>query len=118
MCGASRASKGPFRATHLRPTCFAGLMNTPTEPYSWAELAAIALHRQFPAADSVAELVEQVGPIQSQAARAPFLGIAARLTSGREPGGFGTARRGRCRRWLRRRSGGNPAVSRMPPDRS
>ncbi len=81
MCGASRASKGPFRATHLRPTCFAGLMNTPTEPYSWAELAAIALHRQFPAADSVAELVEQVGPIQSQAARAPFLGIAARLTS-------------------------------------
>ena len=56
-------------------------MNTPTEHYSWAELAAIALHRQFPAADSVAELVEQVGPIQSQAARAPFLGIAARLTS-------------------------------------
>lgn len=56
----------------------------------WAELAARSLARQFPPAGrdaiprprSIAEVVEAIGaigPIQSQTARSPFLGLAARL---------------------------------------
>jgi len=50
-------------------------------PISWAELARHSLARQFPAADSVPDLVRRIGPIQAQAARAPFLGIATRLAA-------------------------------------
>lgn len=48
---------------------------------TWAELGALSLRRQFPVASRVTELVELIGPIQAQAARAPFLGIAARLAT-------------------------------------
>lgn len=54
---------------------------TGARPISWAELARRSLARQFPAADSVPELVRRIGPIQAQAARAPFLGIAARMAA-------------------------------------
>ncbi len=51
---------------------------------TWDELAAAALARQFPdvAGRSAADVVDTVrltGPIQSQTARSPFLGLAARL---------------------------------------
>lgn len=47
---------------------------------TWEDLGQAALARQFPAADagSVADLVARLGPIQSQNARAPFIGLAAR----------------------------------------
>lgn len=51
---------------------------------TWDELAGAALARQFPemagrSAGDVAEAVRRIGPIQSQTARSPFLGLAARL---------------------------------------
>jgi hypothetical protein len=52
---------------------------------TWEELGATALARQFPdlptPADGsgVAEAVRRIGPIQSQTARSPFLGLAARF---------------------------------------
>ncbi len=55
-----------------------------TRPWSWAEFAAATLSRQFPRVQgddpaAVVDLVRRVGPIQSQAARAPFLCVASRL---------------------------------------
>ena len=52
--------------------------------YSWADLGALALARQFPTvaerdAAAVAEVVRRTGPIQSQTARSPFIGLAARM---------------------------------------
>ena len=53
--------------------------------WSWSELAAATLARQFPRVsaargpDAVVDLLGRVGPIQSQAARASFVGVAARL---------------------------------------
>ncbi len=56
--------------------------------YSWADLGALSLARQFPQAESgwaprdpaaVARMVRRIGPIQSQTARAPYLALAARL---------------------------------------
>ena len=52
--------------------------------YSWEELAARALARQFPEvngrdAAAVTSAVGLIGPIQSQTARSPFLGLAARM---------------------------------------
>ncbi|HEY5224926.1 MAG TPA: crosslink repair DNA glycosylase YcaQ family protein [Microbacteriaceae bacterium] len=52
--------------------------------YSWDELAALSLARQFPpiagtGRTAVAQTVRQIGPIQAQAARAPFLAMAARM---------------------------------------
>lgn len=53
--------------------------------WSWLELAAATLARQFPRVDAggsaaaVVDLVQRVGPIQSQAARAPFLAVTSRL---------------------------------------
>jgi Winged helix DNA-binding domain len=54
------------------------------KPYTWSQLQAATLQRQFPrvedgGADAVLELVRRIGPMQSQAARAPFLCVAARL---------------------------------------
>src|SRR4051812_33847310 len=51
---------------------------------TWEDLAGRALARQFPDVpgrdvDSVAEALRLIGPIQSQAARAPFLALAARM---------------------------------------
>lgn len=54
------------------------MIRTPAE-ISWTELAAESLGRQFPDAATVTDLVDRIGPIQAQAARAPFLGICARL---------------------------------------
>jgi len=53
-------------------------------PWTWEQLATATLARQFPRVrgrgeSAVVELIRRVGPIQSQAARAPFLAIAARL---------------------------------------
>src|SRR6478609_3297426 len=53
-------------------------------PWTWEQLAAATLPRQFPKVrgrgeSAVVELVRRVGPIQSQAARAPFLCVASRL---------------------------------------
>lgn len=50
---------------------------------TWEELAARSLARQFPGSgglepDDVVDLVARVGPIQSQTARSPFIGLAAR----------------------------------------
>ena len=50
----------------------------------WEELGAATLSRQFPAvsgrdAGAVEDTVRRVGPIQSQTARSPFLGLAARI---------------------------------------
>lgn len=43
------------------------------------DLTALSLGRQFPSAiESVAALVDATGPVQSQTARSPFIGIAAR----------------------------------------
>ena len=53
--------------------------------YTWEELAASTLRRQFPpevagrGAASVVDLLRRVGPIQSQVARAPFLAVSSRL---------------------------------------
>ncbi|MBV9832180.1 MAG: AlkZ family DNA glycosylase [Marmoricola sp.] len=52
---------------------------------TWEELGAAALARQFPVptepleAAGVAGAVRRIGPIQSQTARSPFLGLAARF---------------------------------------
>jgi Winged helix DNA-binding domain len=55
-----------------------------TRPYTLEQLRRATLRRQFPAVRgrgpaAVVDLVRRVGPIQSQAPRAPFVGIAARL---------------------------------------
>jgi Winged helix DNA-binding domain len=55
-----------------------------TRPYTLTQLRRASLRRQFPRVrrrgpKAVAELVGWIGPIQSQAPRAPFLGVAARL---------------------------------------
>ena len=55
-----------------------------SRPYTLDQLRRATLRRQFPQVrgrgpDAVAEVVRRVGPIQSQAPRAPFLGVAARL---------------------------------------
>jgi Winged helix DNA-binding domain len=55
-----------------------------TRPYTLEQLRRATLRRQFPRVRgrgpaTVVELVRRIGPIQSQAPRAPFLGIAARL---------------------------------------
>jgi Winged helix DNA-binding domain len=55
-----------------------------TRPYTLEQLRRATLRRQFPRVRgrgpaAVVELVRRIGPIQSQAPRAPFLGIAARL---------------------------------------
>ncbi len=43
------------------------------------DLTALSLGRQFPdGLDSIADLVAATGPVQSQAARSPFIGLAAR----------------------------------------
>lgn len=52
--------------------------------YTWEELAGLTLPRQFArvrgrGSAAVVELLRRVGPIQSQAARAPYLCVAARL---------------------------------------
>jgi len=55
------------------------------ERRTWEELAAASLARQFPLTssgrtpDDVAEILERIGPIQSQTARSVHLGLAARL---------------------------------------
>lgn len=51
---------------------------------TWDELGAAALARQFPElpardAAAVPEMLRRVGPIQSQTARSPFIGLAARF---------------------------------------
>ncbi|MCW2735662.1 crosslink repair DNA glycosylase YcaQ family protein [Nocardioides sp.] len=47
---------------------------------TWEDLAGAALARQFPEpADGVAARLAQVGPIQSQTARSPFLALGARF---------------------------------------
>lgn len=53
-------------------------------PYTADQLRRATLRRQFPRVRgrgnaAVAEVVRRVGPIQSQAPRAPFVGVAARL---------------------------------------
>jgi hypothetical protein len=52
--------------------------------HTWEDLAGLALARQFPDVprrdvEAVAEAVRLIGPIQSQTARSPYLGLAARL---------------------------------------
>ncbi len=52
--------------------------------YSWEDLGALALARQFPEVagrdvDAVAQAMHLIGPVQAQTARSPFLGLAARL---------------------------------------
>jgi Winged helix DNA-binding domain len=48
--------------------------------HTWDDLAGLALARQFPAPpDDVAGMLERVGPVQSQTARSPFVGLAARF---------------------------------------
>ena len=47
--------------------------------WTWQELAGASLARQFPAAPlPVIDLCAAVGPIQSQTARSPYVGLAAR----------------------------------------
>jgi len=51
---------------------------------SWEELRGLSLARQFPDlggrdAAAVAEAVAMTGPIQSQTARSPYVGLGARL---------------------------------------
>ncbi|PUA80402.1 DNA glycosylase AlkZ-like family protein [Nocardioides currus] len=48
--------------------------------YALEDLAALSLGRQFPVSppDDVAALVTATGPVQSQTARSPFIGLAAR----------------------------------------
>ncbi len=58
-----------------------------TTTWSWEELAGRALARQFPVASAlpdpsvadVAAWLDRAGPIQSQTARSPFIGLAARF---------------------------------------
>lgn len=55
-----------------------------TRPYGWDELARATLRRQFPAVrghgpDAVVDLVDRVGPVQSQVARSPFVAASSRL---------------------------------------
>jgi hypothetical protein len=48
--------------------------------FSWDDLAGLALARQFPAQPAdVPGMLAHVGPVQSQTARSPFLGLAARF---------------------------------------
>src|SRR3954447_2186841 len=52
--------------------------------WSWEDLAARALARQFPDVpgrdvDSVVRALHLIGPVQSQTARSPFLALAARM---------------------------------------
>jgi hypothetical protein len=52
--------------------------------YTWEALARATARRQFPkvrgrGADAVVELIERVGPIQSQVARSPFVTVSSRL---------------------------------------
>lgn len=48
--------------------------------YTWEDLAGRALARQFPDRPAdVAGMLDAVGPVQSQTARSPFLGLAARF---------------------------------------
>lgn len=48
--------------------------------YSWEDLAGLALARQFPAPiTDVPGMLDRIGPVQSQTARSPFLGLAARF---------------------------------------
>jgi hypothetical protein len=55
-----------------------------TAAYSWEELAQATLRRQLPAAvdgaaaGRVGGLVRRTGPVQSQVARSPYVGLAAR----------------------------------------
>ena len=51
----------------------------PMTVVSWEELGGLALARQFPDTAGVADAVRRIGPIQSQTARSPFLGLAARF---------------------------------------
>ncbi len=47
--------------------------------YTWESLNAMTVARQFPADDlAPADLVERIGPMQTQTARSAFLGLAAR----------------------------------------
>ncbi|WP_107772440.1 winged helix DNA-binding domain-containing protein [Nocardioides sediminis] len=47
---------------------------------TWEDLAGLALARQFPATTpEVPGMIDLVGPVQSQTARSPFLGLAARF---------------------------------------
>ncbi|MEO5663976.1 MAG: crosslink repair DNA glycosylase YcaQ family protein [Nocardioides sp.] len=47
--------------------------------YSLEDLAALSMGRQFPyGVDAVVDLVSATGPVQSQTARSPFIGLAAR----------------------------------------
>jgi hypothetical protein len=55
-----------------------------TRPYTWDQLAAATLLRQFPQVRgrgpaAVVDLVRRVGPIQSQVARSPFVTVSSRL---------------------------------------
>jgi Winged helix DNA-binding domain len=48
--------------------------------HTWEDLAGLALARQFPERPTdVAGMLDAVGPVQSQTARSPFLGLAARF---------------------------------------
>ena len=48
--------------------------------FAWEELAGLASARQFPdPPDGVAAMLHAIGPIQSQTARSPFIGLAARF---------------------------------------
>lgn len=53
-------------------------------PYTWEQLARATLRRQFPAVrgrgpDAVVDLVDRVGPVQSQVARSAFVTVSSRL---------------------------------------
>jgi len=52
--------------------------------YDWDDLRGLSLARQFPDLDvsdpaAVTETVRRIGPIQSQTARSPYVGLGARL---------------------------------------
>jgi len=52
--------------------------------YTWEELAGLTLRRQFPSVRgtgpaAILDLVDRIGPIQSQVARSPFVALSARL---------------------------------------
>jgi hypothetical protein len=56
----------------------------PVTAYDWDELRGLSLARQFPEisgrdAAAVADAVRRIGPIQSQTARSPYVGLGARL---------------------------------------
>ncbi len=97
--------------------------------YTWDDLAGRALARQFPDvpgrdAVSVAEALHLIGPIQAQTARAPFLGLAARVP-GVDPGDhLGGVRRApdrprqqHPRHRAHLHTGGQPAARGRDPDR-